>query len=246
MPRVPLSPETLIRAEQLATEALQIGTDGGQPDAFIVYGAQIIMVNLWRGTLDTLVPLIEQAIADNPGLPVFTGALALAHAEADRTEETRSLLTGFAGQNFELPLDVTWLTGMIAYADAAIECRDSEFVEPVLERLTPFANQWLYTDVVTSGPVSRSVGDLLSVLGRYAEAEIAHLLTRPTRANGRERSTSPLGPISHGAGCSSSAGGPGDGERALDMLARATQAAAAHGYGNIERRATQILQHLVG
>jgi hypothetical protein len=29
------------RADQLATEALQIGTDGGQPDAGIIYGAQI-------------------------------------------------------------------------------------------------------------------------------------------------------------------------------------------------------------
>ena len=75
------------RAEQLASEALQIGTDGGQPDAFIVFGGQLIMVNLWRGTLSALVPLIEQTVADNPGLPVFSAALALAHAEADRTEE---------------------------------------------------------------------------------------------------------------------------------------------------------------
>ena len=29
------------QAEQLATEALQIGTDGGQPDAAIFFGAQL-------------------------------------------------------------------------------------------------------------------------------------------------------------------------------------------------------------
>ncbi len=229
-----------VRAEQLATEAFQIGTDGGQPDAFIVYGAQIIMVNLWRGTLDTLVPLIEQAIADNPGLPVFTGALALAHAEADRTEETRSLLTGFAGQNFELPLDVTWLTGMIAYADAAIECRDSEFVEPVLERLTPFANQWLYTDVVTSGPVSRSVGDLLSVLGRYAEAEIAFAHSADSSERAGAKYFSARTDLSWGR-MLLERDAPGDKEEGIKLLARALGSAKANGYGTIERRSAHAL-----
>ena len=31
------------RAEQLATEALQIGTDGGEPDAAIIFGAQFMV-----------------------------------------------------------------------------------------------------------------------------------------------------------------------------------------------------------
>jgi hypothetical protein len=37
---------------------------------------------------------------------------------------------------------------------------------------------------------------------------------------------------------------PGDAERARDLLAKAQTAAAAHGYANIERRATEALQHL--
>ncbi len=106
-------------AERWATDALQIGTDGGQPDAPVIFAAQLIMVSLWRGTLGDLIPLITQAIADNPGLPVFVAALALAHAEADNSDESRQLLEGFAGTGFDLPLDPTWLTGMIAYADAA-------------------------------------------------------------------------------------------------------------------------------
>ena len=66
------------RAEQLATEALQIGTDGGQPDAVIVFGAQFMIVSILRGTLSELVPLIEQTVADSPnGLPVFIAALAM-------------------------------------------------------------------------------------------------------------------------------------------------------------------------
>jgi hypothetical protein len=233
------------RAEQLATEALQIGTDGGQPDAFIVFGAQIIMVNLWRGTLSALVPLIEQAIADNPGLPVFVAALALAHAESDHAEETRRLLEGFAEMHFDLPLDTTWLTGMIAYADAATECRDPRFAGPVLDRLAPFADQWLYTDVATSGPVSRSLGDLASVLGRYDEADASFAHAAASSAAAGAKYFAARTDLSWGR-MFSDRRAPGDTERARHLLARAQGAASAHGYGNVERRATAALQTLDG
>ena len=229
------------RAEQLATEALQIGTDGGQPDAFIVFGAQIIMVNLWRGTLSALVPLIEQAIADNPGLPVFNAALALAHAEADRTEETRRLLEGFAGMNFELPLDATWLTGMIAYADAAIECRDPVFAGPLLEQLSPFSDQWLYTDVVTSGPVSRSLGDLSVILGRYDEADAYFTHSAASSERAGAKFFAARTDLSWGRMLAERQA-PGDADKARHLLTNAHAVAAANGYGNVERRAAATLE----
>ena len=37
-------------AEQLATEALQIGTDCGQPDAALFFGGQLLVVCAQRGT----------------------------------------------------------------------------------------------------------------------------------------------------------------------------------------------------
>ena len=74
----------------MATEALQIGTDGGQPDAAIIFGAQFMNVSVQRGTLGDLIPLIEQMAADNPDISrLFTRRLAMAHAEADRTDEAR-------------------------------------------------------------------------------------------------------------------------------------------------------------
>src|SRR6202167_5056085 len=54
-------------AEQLATEARQIGTDGGQPDVATIFGAHLMIVSWQRGSLGDLVPLIEQAAAEHPG-----------------------------------------------------------------------------------------------------------------------------------------------------------------------------------
>ena len=84
------------RAEQLATEALQIGTDGGQPDTSFMFGSQLIIVNHQRGTLGELVPVLEQMVADAPDLAgVLTAALALAYTEARQNRRGESAARRF-------------------------------------------------------------------------------------------------------------------------------------------------------
>ena len=230
-------------AERWATEALQIGIDGGQPDAAVIFGAQFIMVSLWRGTLGDLIPMIVQTIDDNPGLPVFVAVLALAHSEAEHAEESRQLLEGFATAGFDLPLDPTWLTGMIAYADAAVELREPEFAGPMFERLCAFADQWLYTDIATSGPISRTLGGLATVLRRFSEAEsyFSHAATISDRVGAKffaARSDLSWGRMLL------ERRDPGDPERARELLTRAQAAGTTHGYGTIARRASSALADL--
>ncbi len=83
-----------VQAEQFANEAFQFGTDSGQPDAFILFGANLVTINLQRGTLHGMVPMFEQYVADNPGLPVFAAVLAAAHADGDRLEDARQSVGG--------------------------------------------------------------------------------------------------------------------------------------------------------
>ncbi len=59
------------RAEQLATEALELGQAAGQPDAFAAYAAQLFMIRTFQGRLDEIVELVAQATAANPELPGF-------------------------------------------------------------------------------------------------------------------------------------------------------------------------------
>jgi len=232
------------RAEQLATEAFQIGTDGGQPDASTIFRAQFLNVSVQRGTLADLIPLIEQAVSDNPTLPAFTAVLALAHAEADRPDDAHHLLKEFAAADFDLPLDQVWTTGMVSYAGAAIECRDSKYAGPLFDRLVPWADQWSTAGgASTQGPVSHFLGGLATVLGRYADADLyfAQAAASSDRAGAKffaARTNLMWGKML------AERQAPGDTDNARELLNKAHSAAKAHGYGNLERRAAAALELL--
>ena len=231
------------RAEHLATEALQIGTDGGQPDAGAIFGAQLMSVSIQRGTVGELVPLIEQVAADNPGVPAFVAALTMAHAEADRTDDARRLLDEFATAGFDLPMDAAWLTGMALYAVAAVACGDPKYAGPLFDRLSPWAGQVVYNGATTDGPVSLYVGGLATVLGRHDEADI--YFTQASAFNDRVDARFFAARTNFSWGTMlAERGAPGDIEQARDLLTQAHSAAAAHGYANVERRAAEALQQL--
>ena len=230
-------------AEQLATEALQIGTDSGQPDASVIFGAPLISISSQRGTLGDLISLIEQAVAENPGIPRLRSSLAMAHAQAGRTDDARRLLEEFSAAEFELPLDYTWLTGMVYYAEAATECRDPQYAQPLLDRLAPWADQWCSNGISNAGPVSHYLGSLAAVLGRYDEADA--YFAKSAALNDR------MGAKFYAASTDLSWGkmlaerkAPGDTDKARKLLTEAHSAAATHGYANVERRAAEALQHL--
>ena len=111
------------RAEQLATAALEIGTESGQPDAFGFYGAELIGVRRQQGRYGGLVPLIEQIAAENPALPVFRATLAEGHMEAGNFDTARQMLDAAAADLTSLPYDVLWIFAVASYADVATELR---------------------------------------------------------------------------------------------------------------------------
>jgi tetratricopeptide (TPR) repeat protein len=232
------------RAEQLANEALKIGTDGGEGDAFILFGAQFLAASVQRGSMSDVIPFIEQTVADQPGLPMFTAALAAAYADAARIDDARNLLEKFSATGFELPMDLLWLLGMFAYAAAAIECGDRQYAGPLYERLLPLADQFTTAGGSTAqGPVSYYLGGLSVVLGQFDEADArfaqsASLLKRMGARFFAVRTDVEWGKmlISRGA--------PGDAEKAIGLLGDARALAVAHGYGTIERRATSALDEL--
>ena len=232
------------QAEQLATEALQIGTDSGQPDATIFFGAQLIMVNFQRGTISELLPRIEQMAAETPGLPPLIAALARAHDEEGRTDDAARLLEEFAAADFDLPLNPVWLTGMVEYAEAAIECRDPQSAGPLFGRLAPWADQWsTMGSAAVEGPVSHYLGGLATVLGRYDEADAYFTQAAAFSDRAGAKFFAARTDLLWGK-MLAERGAPGDAEKARRLLTTAHTTATVHGYANVEQRATEALQHL--
>jgi hypothetical protein len=232
-------------AEQLATEALQIGTDSGEPDAAMIFGPQLIGVNFERGTLDDFVTIIEQSAIENPGVPSFVAALALAQVEGEDTHSAHHLLEEFAATDFELPLDFVWLTGMALYAEAAFECRDPKYAEPMFERLSPWSGRLVYDAATAAGPVDHFLGGLATVIGRYDEANA--FFAQSSAFCGR------VGAKFYAARTDLSWGrmlaerqAPADIEKARGLLTKAHTAAVTHGYRTVERRAAGALRELKG
>ena len=93
------------RAEAMAAEALQIGTDSGQPDAALIYGTQLIMVRGQRGTMNELIPLIEKMASDAPEISpwMFGSLLAKAHVEVDGTDAGTRAARGVCRFGFRSP-----------------------------------------------------------------------------------------------------------------------------------------------
>ena len=231
------------RAEQLATRALETGTEGAELDASIFFGGQLMHVSWQRGTLPDLVTLIEQAIADNPGLPAFIPALAIAHGEVGRTDDARRLLDEFAATGFDLPLDELWITGMALWAQVAIECSDATHAGPLLDQLAPWADQVSCSLSPIEGPVSHYLGGLATVLGRYDDADA--YLAQSVSMNERTDAKFFGAQTDLGWGrMLAEHDRPGDREHARDLLTKAHTTAVADGYARVARRATAALEDL--
>jgi class 3 adenylate cyclase len=232
-------------AEQLATEALQIGTDCGQPDAALFFGGQLSVVSAQRGTMGELIPLIEQMVDETSTLTgVLTAVLAQAHAEADHTEDVRHLLEEFAATDFDLPADQAWITAMHSYAEAAIYCGDPQYAGPLFDRLVPWAEQSAASGSVTaSGLVSHSLAGLATVLRRYDEADAYFDQSAAISARMNAKYFVAKTDLLWGSMLAERRA-EGDTEKARDLLTKAQAAAAAHGYGNVERRAAAALRRL--
>jgi tetratricopeptide (TPR) repeat protein len=231
------------RAERLAAEAFDIGTNAGEPDASLYFNGQVLGTCARRGTLGDIAELIAQTARENPGLPALVGNLARAYVQGGNIDDARRLLDEFARSGFDLPLDFLWLVGMVGWAEVAIACRDREYARPILDRLAPWADQLSYIDIATEGPVSLYLGGLCAVLGRYGEAEAYFTRSADFCERAAARCFAAQTDLWWGT-MLAERNAPGDAGRADELLSRAHASAVAHGYGSIEHDAAEALRRL--
>jgi hypothetical protein len=162
-------------ADQLATAALEIGSNS-EPDSLVCYAAQQTSIAFERQTLAELVPLLERAVLDNPGVPGFRAPLALALVAASRRDEAARLVAQAMASEFrELPHDVAWLAVACIYAQVSASLEDSAAAAVLYPMLEPWAEQIAFPAFGVWGPVAMYLGSLALVLGDIAAAE-RHLI----------------------------------------------------------------------
>jgi len=233
-------------AERDAAGALEIGIARGLVDAWSTYGAQVIVVRWEQGRLSELVDLVAHTAEENPGVPAFRAALALAHCESGHADEAGLLLDDMVDDRFaSVSRDTGWLVALHAYAEVAIQLRHQAAAEALQELLEPSHWQVGANPLVVSGTSAHYLGGLAGVLGRPDEAD--RLFAEATAINER------MGMRFFGARTAlewgkllASRGRPGDLDRAQRLLDGADTIAVANGYAVVATRAGSAKGLLAG
>jgi class 3 adenylate cyclase/tetratricopeptide (TPR) repeat protein len=230
-------------AEQLATAALEMGTASGQPDAFAFYGVQLMETRFEQGRLGELVSLVADAAEQNPTMPVYRAALAAAYLHAGNEEAARELVDGAAADSFALPDDNTWFDGMVEYAWVVIELQLRPYGDPLIKLLVPFRDQVPHDVLIPHPPVATFLGGLTTVVDRFEEAESYFEQADELNTRGEMKFAEAYTHMLWGR-MLRTRNGPGDADRARELLEQARENAAARGYAMVERQANAELSKL--
>ena len=232
------------RAEVLATEALTIGTECGQPDALSFYGTQLLIIRHQQGRLGELVPIIEAVASETGMASYYNGALAAVYLDAGAESRALDLLETGANEGFRsLRMGIGWLDGITAYTEVAIELAASEPSRLLFDLLAPYHDQIGYNGLMPHEPVAMYLGALASVLGRYEVVEV--FLDEASEFNQRTGATFARARTELARGrMLADRGARSDHDRARAILNEVRTDAAARGFGSVERRADSALRDL--
>jgi tetratricopeptide (TPR) repeat protein len=159
-------------AERLCEEALKIGSEGGQPDALTLYAGELFAIRDGQGRLAELEPLMEQAAADNPGIPGLRAGVVHSYCERGALDEARAVLDEQRARGFDsFHVDGVWLCTMRLYATVAADVGDADAARELYDLLVPFADQVAADGANVQGPLGGPLGRLAAVMGRHDDAE---------------------------------------------------------------------------
>ncbi len=230
-------------AERLTIELFQLGNDTGQPDALTIFGAQLAAVRWHQGRLSEIGPLIDQTLAENPGLTAFRSARAVAHVEADEDDEARALLEARLDEGISREADnYLWLSELMNWAEVAAHLDHTGASAHLAGCLAPWSGQLGFTGATCYGPAGVALGAVLRVCGRLEEAE-------RTLADAAALCTDVGAPF-HLARTELEQArvllqqGPENRQRVADRIDAARSRAARHGCATVERRADALAASL--
>ncbi len=220
----------LDEGRRLATEALAIRRDAGDPGAVFAFTVQLYLCRRERRDAGALEGAIRGMAADFPDVPAWRCVLATFLVENGQVEEARTLLDALAPDDFAaVPRDYLYPASLAWLAETATALHDAERSRTLYRLLLPFAERNI---VVYSsgclGSAHRYLANLAATAGdvdgalRHFDAALemnARMGARPALANTQHEL----------ALCLLAIGGAAERERAHSLLAAARETATACG-----------------
>jgi tetratricopeptide (TPR) repeat protein len=231
----------LEEADALALQAFE--ASGGSADGLTIFGAQIVAIRWEQGRLHELVELVAQAVIDNPALPAFKVAHAMALCSTGDDEKARELLDSVVADGFaSVPLDLSWSATLANWSEVAFRIGAQEAAAPLYELLLPHKQTIVWTGATIWGPATRHLGRLALMLERYDEAE-THLAAATAE---HDRLGAPVwqADTDRLLGMTLLRRPGGDSDRGHELLRRSADTARGHGAARIGREAEEALAEL--
>jgi CheY-like chemotaxis protein/tetratricopeptide (TPR) repeat protein len=154
--------------EALAAEALSLGHQAQNPNAVLVFGAQIASLYWYCGRNDGVEASISTIADTFPALrPVVECALVTTLAEAGRVEEARDALrAAMTDGPWRRLRNIMWLPAVNYLGEACAILRAAEWAEELYGLLRPYAGRLVtLPPAVIYGAVSHTLGALAAIQG---------------------------------------------------------------------------------
>jgi class 3 adenylate cyclase len=227
----------LAAAERLAELGFQIGQESGEPDAVLLYGAQLSKLRVCQGRGDEVVGMLEQSVSAYPGIAAWRAGLAWALCWLDRGAEADAIVKEAARDRFEhIAPGRAKLTALALYADAAVQTRNREVASCLYELIEPWSDQFVWNAAVGCGHARTWLGLLAGLLGDDDLAD-EHLAFA---CDFHEANDLPLWAARTRLGWAEILCERGEPGRAREHAERSLELSREHGYGVFEARSAAI------
>jgi tetratricopeptide (TPR) repeat protein len=136
--------------------------------------AQLFLLQRERGQLHDILPVAQQAIAENPGLAGFRAALGLGNSDIGRSDAAQQEFDALCADGFaSVPRDMTWTGSLSILAELCATLRDARRAEALRDLLAPYAGHVVVIAdfALVLGAADRGLGQLAATLERWDEAE---------------------------------------------------------------------------
>ena len=160
-------------AEEAIAETFAIGDRMGEPEAWPVFSGQTFVLGTFEGRHAELLSLVEPLMDGQQSVDItFRVAHAICSLEVGEPAVPRALLREALDRGIDaIPHDLIRSTTLLGYSILALDLDDAAAAEVLLPAIEPFVDEVSYNGVTSQGPVAAYVGKLLTLGGRYDEAE---------------------------------------------------------------------------